>query len=78
MYKARVNYEDQCAIIVGKWDIQPSTVQKHYESPSTTKEDPTGNQYLVVKERSSVIWAQTMRRSRETNAAGRHMVSGKG
>ena len=66
------------AIIAEKWDISPSTVQKYHESPSTTKEDPTGSQHLVIKEQSSVIWAQTMRRSRETDAAGGHKVSGKG
>ena len=78
MYKARVNHEDQCATIVEKWDILPSTVRKHHESLSTTKEDPTGSQNLVIKEQSSVIWAQTMRRSRETDAASGHKVSGKG
>ena len=57
MYKALVNHEDRCATIAEKWDISPSTVWKHHESLSTTKEDPTGSQHLVIKERSSVIWA---------------------
>ena len=78
MYKALVNHEDQCATIVEKWDILPSTVRKHHKSLSTTKEDPTGSQHLVIKEQSSVIWAQTTRRSRETDAAGGQKVSGKG
>ena len=78
MYKAQVNHKDQCATISGKQDISPSTVWKHHESLSITKEDPTGSQNLVIKEQSSVIWAQTMRRSRETDAAGGHKVSGKG
>ena len=78
MCKALVNNEDRCATIVEKRDISPSTVRKHHENLSTTKEDPTGSQHLVIKERSSVIWAQTMRRSRETDAAGGCKVSGKG
>ena len=78
MYKARANHEDQCATIVKKQDISPSTVRKYPKSLSTTKEDPTGSQHLVIKEQTSVIWAQTMRRSRETDAASRHKVSGKG
>ena len=57
MYKALVNHKDWCATIVEKWDISPSTVQKHHKSLSTTKEDPTGSQHLVIKEQSSVIWA---------------------
>ena len=78
MYKALVNHENQCATIVEKWDISPSTVGKHHESLNTIKKDSTGSQHLVIKEQSSVIWARTMRRSRETDAAGRQKVSGKG
>ena len=47
-------------------------------SGSITKEDPTGSQHQVIKELSSVIWAQTTKKSRETDAASRHKVSGKG
>ena len=78
VYKALVNQEDRHATIAEKWAISPSTVCKHHESLSTTKEDPTGNQHLVIKEQSSVIWAWTMRRSRETDAAGGYKVSRKG
>ena len=78
MYKALVNNEDQCATIVEKWDILPSTVWKHHESHSTTNKDLIGSHRLVIKEQSSVIWAQTKRRSRETDAAGGCKVSGKG
>ena len=78
MYKAQANHEDRCAIIAEKWDISPSTVQKYHESHSIIKEDPIGSQHPVIKEQSSVIWAQTTRRSRETDAASGHKVSGKG
>ena len=57
MYKALVNHDDRCATIVEKWDISPNTVQKHHESLNTTKEDPIKSHHLVIKERSSVIWA---------------------
>ena len=78
MYKARANHEDRYAINVEKWEISPSTVRRYHESPSIIKEDPIGSQHPVIKEQSSVIWAQTTRRSRETDAASGHKVSGKG
>ena len=66
MYKALINHEDQCAKIVEKWDISPSTGQQHHKSLSTTKEDPTGSQYLVIKEQSSVIWAWNNKKEQGT------------
>ena len=78
MYKAFVSNEDRCATIVEKWDISPSTVWKHHKSHRTTNEDLIRSHHLVIKEQSSVIWAQTQRKSRETDAAGRCKVSGKG
>ena len=78
MYKPLVNNEDRCATIVEKWDTSPSTVRKHHESHNITNEDLTRSHHLVINEQSSVIWAQTKRRSRETDAASRYKVSGKG
>ena len=78
MCKVLVNNEEQSAIIVEKWDISPSTILKHHESYHTTNKDLIGSHRLVIKEQSSVIWVQTQRRSRETNASGGCKVSGKG
>ena len=61
-----------------KQDTLPSTVRNHHESHNTTNKDLTRSHHLVINEQSSVIWAQTQRRSRETDAAGGYKVSGKG
>ena len=78
MCKALVNNKDRCVTIAEKLDILPSTVRKHHKSHSTTNKNLIGSHCLVIKEQNSVIWAQTKRRSRETDAAGGHKVSGKG
>ena len=77
MYRALVNNEDQCATIVEKLDISPSSIRKHHESCSTINEDLIGSHRLEIKEQSSVVWAQTKGRSRETDAAIGLKVSGK-
>ena len=77
-YKTLVSNEDRCAIIAGRWDILPGIVQKHHVSHSTTSKEPTRSYCLIIKRLISVILAQILRKSKETDAAGRRKVSGEG
>ena len=78
IYKTLVSNKDQCVIIVGRWDILPGTVQKHHISHNTTIENLTKSYFPVIRRPRSVTLAQTRRKNRETDIAGRHKVSGEG
>ena len=78
IYRTLVSNEDQCVIIVGRWDIFPGTVWKHHISYNTTSKDLTISHCLVIKRPSSVTSAQTWRRNRETDVAGGCKLSGEG